>query len=107
MADDGAVTEQEGLRAALGDDARIAADLHWSLSAEDAVALAKDMAPFNPWFLEAPVAPEDVEALQAMPQDTLLKIASAVEQPWGVGQAIGSVKPQVIDPILAFCLGGD
>lgn len=50
---------------------------------------------------------EDVEALQAMPQDTLLKIASAVEQPWGVGQAIGSVKPQVMDPILAFCLGGD
>lgn len=74
-----AVAEQEGLRAALGEDARIAADLHWSLTAEEAVALAQRMAPFNPWFLEAPVAPEDVEALRTVAEQSGQQIAAGEE----------------------------
>ncbi|MDT0684393.1 mandelate racemase/muconate lactonizing enzyme family protein [Roseicyclus sp. F158] len=54
--------EVEALRAALGPDHRIAVDMHWAYTAEEAIALGAALAPHDPWFLEAPVAPEDVEA---------------------------------------------
>ena len=63
VADEGAVKEIRGLRETLGDPGDIACDLHWSLEPGDAIQLAKDMAPYRPWFLEAPVAPEDLIAL--------------------------------------------
>lgn len=58
---DGIVEEMGALREALGEAARIAIDLHWKFGAAEAVALADRLAPLNPWFLEAPCAPEDLE----------------------------------------------
>ncbi|MDF1816750.1 MAG: enolase C-terminal domain-like protein, partial [Verrucomicrobiales bacterium] len=56
VADDGAARELAALREELGGDAKIACDLHWSLSSQEAVNLAREMAADHPWFLEAPVA---------------------------------------------------
>lgn len=39
---------------------RIAVDAHWVYAVTDALALARGLADRNGWFLEAPVAPEDV-----------------------------------------------
>ena len=58
--------EFASLRAALGADHKIALDMHWAYSAEAAIALDGALAPFDPWFLEAPVAPEDVAAQAAV-----------------------------------------
>ena len=63
VADDGPVAELRALRDRLGDDRRIACDLHWAYAPEEAAALARDLEPYAPWFLEAPLAPEDVDGL--------------------------------------------
>ena len=79
VADEGAVEEIKELRHALGEDALISADLHWCLTASDAIALADEMAPFHPWFLEAPVAPEDVQALEEVAARSGQQIAAGEE----------------------------
>lgn len=64
VADDGAATELKALRQTLGEDARIACDLHWSFDAKGAIDMANTMADDHPWFLEAPVATEEIEELR-------------------------------------------
>jgi galactonate dehydratase len=58
---DGIVEEMRALREGLGPQARIAVDLHWKFSAQEAIQLADRLMPFNPWFIEAPCQPEDIE----------------------------------------------
>lgn len=60
------VGEFESLRKGLGDDHAIALDMHWVHTAESAIKLAHDLVPYKPWFLEAPVPPEDVETQRAV-----------------------------------------
>lgn len=61
--DDGDVRgEFDSLRNGLGADHKIAVDVHWTCTADQAVALAESIAPYDPWFVEAPVAPEDIAA---------------------------------------------
>lgn len=64
VADEGAAAELKALRKSLGEDARIACDLHWSFNAAEAIDLANRMANDHPWFLEAPVATEEIEELR-------------------------------------------
>lgn len=47
---------------------------------------------------------KDLEALKAMPSETLTKVASAMDQPWEFGKAAG-IAQGTGDPILDFCLG--
>lgn len=54
--------EFDSLRAGLGDGQKIAVDVHWTRTAEQAIALGQEIAPYNPWFIEAPVAAEDIAA---------------------------------------------
>ncbi|RVV99460.1 mandelate racemase/muconate lactonizing enzyme family protein [Mesobaculum littorinae] len=70
--------EVAALRAALGPDHKIAVDMHWAYTAPEAIALGEALAPHDPWFLEAPVAPEDVEA-QA-------KVAAGIPCPLALGE---------------------
>lgn len=61
--DDGDVRgEFESLRNGLGDAQKIAVDVHWTRTADEAIALGAEIAPYNPWFIEAPVASEDITA---------------------------------------------
>ncbi|WP_159587811.1 mandelate racemase/muconate lactonizing enzyme family protein [Chelativorans xinjiangense] len=70
--------EMHALREALGPEQRIALDLHWGFGADEAIALAEELEPARPWFIEAPVEPEDVEA-QA-------KVASVISVPLALGE---------------------
>lgn len=54
--------EFESLRDGLGADQKIALDLHWTCTAGAAISLGREIAPYDPWFIEAPVASEDIEA---------------------------------------------
>ena len=47
---------------------------------------------------------EDLEALKAVPSETLTKMASAFDQPWELGKAAG-LSASTGDPLLDFCLG--
>ena len=77
-ADQGPVAEIAALRKALGEEARIACDMHWRRTRLEAIELGHGMTPYNPWFLEAPVLPEDLEGLQEM--------AQRVDRPIAVGE---------------------
>ena len=58
---EGVVEEMAALRAALGPQAKLMVDLHWRHGAAEAVALIDRLAAFDPYFVEAPCAPEDLD----------------------------------------------
>ena len=79
VADDGPAFEIAALREALGPDALIAADLHWTLTADDAIALIDEMAAHGLWFAEAPVRTEDIAALERVSKSSKTPIAVGEE----------------------------
>ena len=58
---DGIVEEMRALREALGPQAKLMVDLHWKFNAQEAIQLIDRLMPYNPYFVEAPCAPEDRE----------------------------------------------
>ncbi len=78
VADSGPVTELAALRRELGTKVRIGVDLHWRYQPAEAIRVIREMEPYDPWFAEAPVAPEDVAA-QA-------EVARAVRTPIALGE---------------------
>ncbi len=79
VADDGPVSEIAALRAALGPDAKIAADLHWNQTAEASLALISGMSAHNLWFAEAPVRTEEIASLEKVSHATNCLIAVGEE----------------------------
>lgn len=80
VADEGPAKELEMLRAALGPAAKIAADMHWNQSADQAIDLITAMEPHGLWFAEAPVRTEDIAALEKVSKAT--KVPIAVGEEW-------------------------
>ncbi len=78
LADSGPVAELAALRRALGAEVRIGVDLHWRYRTPEAIRVIREMEPYDPWFAEAPVAPEDVAA-QA-------EVAHSVRTPIALGE---------------------
>lgn len=78
-ADQGVVQELKSLRERLGGEARIACDLHWAFSPLAAADLSREMAPDRPWFLEAPVATEDIDGLHWVAKHAGQSIAAGEE----------------------------
>ena len=76
---EGIVAEMAALRAALGDAAEIMVDLHWKFTADDALALANELSPYRPTFIEAPVKPEDMAGLAELGRDSPIPIAAGEE----------------------------
>lgn len=65
-ADQRPVAEFAALRDALGDDYKIAGDLHWTQTSDQFIKLAREVRPYRPWFLEAPLVTEDVDGLASI-----------------------------------------
>lgn len=72
------MAELAALRRELGAEVRIGVDLHWRYQPAEAVRVIREMEPYDPWFAEAPVAPEDV-ATQA-------EVAHSVRTPIALGE---------------------
>ncbi len=79
VANDGPVVEIQALRNVLGESAHIACDMHWRPTSDEALRLGKEMLPYQPWFLEAPVVSEDVKALQEVAHGIDCRIAVGEE----------------------------
>lgn len=79
VADDGVIAEMRALREALP-SAKLMVDLHWRYSAEEALRLTHALAPFDPYFAEAPCAPEDVDGLATVA--SLSSVAIAAGEEW-------------------------
>ena len=80
---DGIVEEMRALREALGPNAKLMVDLHWKFDAAEAIQLIDQLAPLNPYFVEAPCAAEDIEG-QA-------RVAAAARVPIALGEEWHSV----------------
>ena len=65
----------EHVRAEVGDEAELLHDIHERLHPIDAVKFAKNVEPFNLFFLEDPLAPEDLEWFASMRQQCCTPIA--------------------------------
>jgi L-alanine-DL-glutamate epimerase-like enolase superfamily enzyme len=85
---EGIVAEMAKLRKALGDTAEIMVDLHWKFTAEEARALAAQLAPYRPRFIEAPVKPEDMAGLAELGRDCPIPIAAGEE--WYTAYEVGN-----------------
>jgi galactonate dehydratase len=76
---EGIVEEMAALRRALGADAQIMVDLHWKFTAVEALALIAQLAPYRPYFVEAPVKPEDQAGLAYVARESPVPIAAGEE----------------------------
>lgn len=79
MANLGVMEEFRQLRKALGKDAAIACDMHWSKTPGETVELIKEAQQFKPWFFEAPIKPEDVNGLRQVSEKSGSQIALGEE----------------------------
>jgi galactonate dehydratase len=100
VADDGPAAEMETLRAALGPKAKIAADMHWNQTADEALALIAAMAPHDPWFAEAPVWTEDIAGLEKVSKGTDIPIAVGEEwrTVWDMRHRIDRCRIAIVQP---------
>lgn len=64
------------VREAVGPTVRLAVDLHGRTSAAMAVRYAEALMPFDVWFLEEPVSPDDVDGLARVAAATTIPLAS-------------------------------
>jgi galactonate dehydratase len=76
---EGIVEEMAALRRALGAEAQIMVDLHWKFAAGQALALISQLAPYRPYFVEAPVKPEDQAGLARVARTSPVPIAAGEE----------------------------
>ena len=76
---EGIVEELAALRRALGPDAQVMVDLHWKFTANQALALIAALAPYRPYFVEAPVKPEDHAGLAQVARESRVPIAAGEE----------------------------
>ncbi|WP_306030572.1 mandelate racemase/muconate lactonizing enzyme family protein [Stappia sp. MMSF_3263] len=100
VADDGPAAEMESLRAALGQGARIAADMHWNHTADEALALIEAMRPHGLWFAEAPVRTEDIAALEKVSKGTDVPIAVGEEwrTVWDMRHRVERCRISIVQP---------
>lgn len=80
MANQGVAAELRALRAALGPDSRIGADMHWNQTADEAISLIEAMEPHGLWFAEAPVRTEEIAELEQVSK--YVKTPIAVGEEW-------------------------
>ena len=76
---EGIVAEMAALRAALGADAQIMVDLHWKFTADEALELIAALQPHRPFFVEAPVKPEDHVGLARVARESRIPVAAGEE----------------------------
>jgi galactonate dehydratase len=79
VADAGVVEEMHALRDALGAGADLMADMHWRYGPDEAIAVASRMAAANPFFIEAPCAPEDIAGLARVASESGVPVAAGEE----------------------------
>ncbi|WP_255375626.1 mandelate racemase/muconate lactonizing enzyme family protein [Saccharomonospora sp. CUA-673] len=75
-----AVSLIEAVRDAIGDECELMLEMHGRFSPATAVRLARELAPYKPAWIEEPVPPENLKALE--------KVAAKVDAPIATGERI-------------------
>lgn len=102
MSDDGIVAEMAALREAVGDDVDLMVDLHWKFEASEAIRLIRRLEPYNLYFAEAPVQPEDIEGQARVARGIGVPLALGEEwrttyeyRPRFEARAMGIIQPEI------------
>lgn len=102
MSDDGIVTEMAALREAVGADIDLMVDLHWKFEASEAIRLIRRLEPYNLYFAEAPVQPEDIEGQARVAHNIGVPLALGEEwrtsyeyRPRFEARAMGIIQPEI------------
>jgi len=102
MSDDGIVKEMAALREAVGPDIDLMVDLHWKFEASEAIRLIRRLEPYNLYFAEAPVQPEDLEGQARVAQGIGVPLALGEEwrttyeyRPRFEARAMGIIQPEI------------
>nr|WP_246382626.1 mandelate racemase/muconate lactonizing enzyme family protein [Prauserella isguenensis] len=75
-----AVSLIEAVRDAIGDECELMLEMHGRFSPATAIRLARELAPYKPAWIEEPVPPENLKALE--------KVAGKVDAPIATGERI-------------------
>ncbi len=90
VSQEGIVNEMRALREGLGPDVKLMVDLHWKFTAQEAIQLIDQLAPFRPYFVEAPCQPEDIEGQAQVGAAT--KVPLALGEEW---RTVFEVRPRM------------
>lgn len=97
VAQEGVIEEMRALRQALGNDVDLMVDLHWRYTPAEAIALIEGLEPWQPFFVEAPCAPEDAEGEAQVAAGVGVPIAGGEE--WST---IYQVRPRLLRHCVSF-----
>jgi galactonate dehydratase len=78
------------LREGLGPDVKLMVDLHWKFTAQEAIQLIDQLAPYQPYFVEAPCQPEDIEGQAHV--GASIKVPLALGEEW---RTVFEVRPRL------------
>lgn len=102
VSDEGIVNEMAALREAVGPDIDLMVDLHWKFEAAEAIRLIRRLEPYNLYFAEAPVQPENLEGQVRVAQDIGVPLALGEElrttfeyRPRFEARAMSIVQPEI------------
>ena len=90
VSQEGIVQEMRVLREGLGPDVKLMVDLHWKFTAQEAIQLVDQLAPYQPYFVEAPCQPEDIEGQAQV--GAAIKVPLALGEEW---RTVFEVRPRL------------
>ena len=90
VSQEGIVQEMRVLREGLGPDVKLMVDLHWKFTAQEAIQLIDQLAPYQPYFVEAPCQPEDIEGQAQV--GAAIKVPLALGEEW---RTVFEVRPRL------------
>ncbi len=90
VSQEGIVREMRVLREGLGPDVKLMVDLHWKFTAQEAIQLIDQLAPYQPYFVEAPCQPEDIEGQAQV--GAAIKVPLALGEEW---RTVFEVRPRL------------
>jgi galactonate dehydratase len=104
---DAAVERLAAVREAVSPDLDVAIDFHGRVHKGMAKALARELEPYRPMFIEEPVLPENVEALREVARHTTTPIAvgERMYTRWGFKGVLTSGYVDVVQPDLSHAGG--
>ncbi|MDP8949697.1 MAG: galactonate dehydratase [Actinomycetota bacterium] len=104
---DAAVERLAAVREAVGPGLDVAIDFHGRVHKGMAKALARELEPYRPLFIEEPVLPENVEALREVARHTTTPIAvgERMYTRWGFKGVLTSGYVDVVQPDLSHAGG--
>lgn len=95
------------VRNAVGGDVDVMVDMHGRTTPAMAIRYAREMESLDPWFLEEPCQPEDVEAMARISRSTTIPIATGerVYTRYGFRPLLEQAACSIIQPDVCHCGG--